>query len=388
MNDLELSALSTSPVPALASPSDIKARGDQRRTRGRVALAGAAALVVLAGAGTAVALAGGGKPDALVPAGPTPTPTGSWAPAPTGEQPDITWAAFPSVTRMPALVPGDWVSSQVHEQAVQNEYERCDVTQTKLRRDQRRAIVGRTMSTTDNRVYLSFSVEDYASADAAARVLAERLAEIRQCPTVVTDGPGAGSQETSTILSSSADSYTVDDVQRECQGDHTQCADTPSRSTTTRAGHLLLTVGRFRPVASITDPQAQAVLAEFVQRATSSYGKPATQPPTANSVSPSVGGTYYAAFVWSGDKDALPEPGMEPDGDTYDEAKARAEAWGTVTEAPIPCLHGELPSDDPGVQDGIALAMLYDDAASAERFVNGYSGRVGFVEKITLRCLS
>ena len=72
MNDLDLSSLATGPAPALAPAADIRARGRQRTQRGRVLVAGAAALVVAAGAGTAVALAGAGKPDSLVPAGPTP----------------------------------------------------------------------------------------------------------------------------------------------------------------------------------------------------------------------------------------------------------------------------------------------------------------------------
>jgi hypothetical protein len=72
MNDLDLSSLATAPVPALVPADQVKARGDQRRTRGRLVVAGAA-LVVLAGAGTAISLTGTGKPDALIPAGPSPS---------------------------------------------------------------------------------------------------------------------------------------------------------------------------------------------------------------------------------------------------------------------------------------------------------------------------
>jgi hypothetical protein len=74
MNDLDLSSLSTGPVPTLAAVSDVRARGDQRKQRGRVLVAGAAALLVLAGAGTAVALTDRSTPDALQIAN-TPTPS-------------------------------------------------------------------------------------------------------------------------------------------------------------------------------------------------------------------------------------------------------------------------------------------------------------------------
>jgi hypothetical protein len=73
MNELDLSALSGGPDPVLASAAAVKARGDQRKQRGRLLVAGAAALVLLAGAGTAVALAGGSKPDALQVSDPTPS---------------------------------------------------------------------------------------------------------------------------------------------------------------------------------------------------------------------------------------------------------------------------------------------------------------------------
>jgi hypothetical protein len=75
MNDLDLSALASTPVPGLADASAVRARGAQRRRRGHALVASAAALVVAVGAGTAVAVADRGKPDALVPVAPTPTAT-------------------------------------------------------------------------------------------------------------------------------------------------------------------------------------------------------------------------------------------------------------------------------------------------------------------------
>lgn len=74
-DDLDLASLASGPVPTLADPRTVRARGEQRRRRARALVASAAALVVLAGAGTAIALSSPGKPDALQVANPTATPT-------------------------------------------------------------------------------------------------------------------------------------------------------------------------------------------------------------------------------------------------------------------------------------------------------------------------
>ncbi|HUR15191.1 MAG TPA: hypothetical protein VM097_11940 [Mycobacteriales bacterium] len=112
MNDLDLSSLASGPV-ALADAASIRARGEQRRQRGRAVVAGAAALVVLAGAGTAVALADRGKPESLQIANPTGTPSaGSPEPTVTQEPPGVTPTVGPELLLQPAdgtfVVGGTW----------------------------------------------------------------------------------------------------------------------------------------------------------------------------------------------------------------------------------------------------------------------------------------
>lgn len=81
-DDLDLTPLASGPVPALATVADIRARGDQRRQRGRALVAGTAALLVVAAAGTAVALTDRGGPQSLQIADPTPSATAG-SPEPT-----------------------------------------------------------------------------------------------------------------------------------------------------------------------------------------------------------------------------------------------------------------------------------------------------------------
>jgi hypothetical protein len=371
MNDLDLSSLATVPVPPLADASVVRARGEQRTRLTRASVAGAAALVVVASAGTAIALSSSGEPDSLQIAN-TPTPSTS-----TGRDP-ITWAAFPSIARMAELVPDQWLSGPLEEPDFPDEFDRC--TQQTLRPDQRIGMAQRPMTTVDGRLGVDLLVEDYATSDEATRALAARLADVRRCPTVATDGPGAGSQDSASVRDSGPDHYTLDTVQTECQQDHALCSHTTLRSTTKRTGHLLLTVSTFSAERELSEAQLRSVAADFAQRAASSYGHPAVQEPTEETVSPTLGSSYIGAVVWSGDQTR--------DAAAHDEATAGTAAWGTAVDVPIACLQPTLDHTAPPEKTYHALVMLYDSPAGAERFVNGYRGPVEFVQRITLRCLS
>lgn len=82
---------------------DVLHRGDQRRSRARVGLAAAVAVVLVAAGGTAYGVLHQGSPESLVPAGPTPTAT---SPAPAPPVPTAVPTVVQTVVPTPPTTPG------------------------------------------------------------------------------------------------------------------------------------------------------------------------------------------------------------------------------------------------------------------------------------------
>jgi hypothetical protein len=373
-DDLNLTSLASSPVPALAPAADIRARGEQRSRRSRAVIAGTAALVVLAGAGTAVALADHGRPNSLVPADPSGSAEPSATPAPVDEADPVSWAAFPTLATIRSIVPGDWVSGPVESlDGSPGDYDRCDVTRS-LDVPQP-GIHTRGAHTVAGTAFAWFELSDYGSAGAATTVLRATASGIRTCPTVTTDGPGAGSQETSAVESSTADGFVVTKVDRECQRDHADCHDSTSRYATVRIGHLLVTVTSAES-QGITLPSAQvdALARAFASAAESGYGHP-TAAGHADTVEPVIGSTLYAAVLTS-------------DRETVANAREHSVTLGYpgTRLLPVRCLNG-LAQQLPGETDQVAAAF-FTTADDAEVFTNGWDDSFEGVAKVTVRCLS
>jgi hypothetical protein len=368
-DEVDLSSLTSLPAPALAPAAEIRARGEQRSRRARAALAGAAALVVLATAGTAVALADRGKPDALQ--------IGN-APTLTTAQEMITWAAFVPAQRMAELVGGEWVSESLgHDDEFPDQFDRCGV-----QLDQRLLTSAmRDVHTVDRARRVFLDVEDYASATDAAAVLHAREDGIRRCPTLTIDAPGAGSTETQTVVASSARSFTLRVVTHECQRDHADCKDTPSIRKTVASGHLLMSASSHRAAGEFTLDEIDRIADDFAARATQSYGKAETMPATPSAEAPVVARTYYGVFLWSGN---------EGQDSGRPEAQDSVRDRGNVLTTRLDCLDGgalAVNRDYPQASHGDVVVLLYDSAAQAEQFVNGYDGPVDGVGRITVTCL-
>lgn len=116
MNDNPLADLETSPVPPLADPALVRARGEQRRRRAAAAVGSAAVLLMVALAGTATTLVSAGPAgDTLRPAAPAvsaePAPSADPATTPTPEQdpastPTVVSTAS-TLTSIPSEIPNE-----------------------------------------------------------------------------------------------------------------------------------------------------------------------------------------------------------------------------------------------------------------------------------------
>ena len=98
--------LQDTPLPPLASPELVRARGVQRRTRSRVLLAGSALGVMVLGFGSTVALSGGGERSTLTPAAEVatssdPSPSGTPSPTASSKSPAPSASASPSPSPSP-----------------------------------------------------------------------------------------------------------------------------------------------------------------------------------------------------------------------------------------------------------------------------------------------
>jgi hypothetical protein len=373
-----LEPLASGPVPALAPAALIRARGDQRLRRSRAVVAGGSALVVVAVAGTAILLTQGGRPSSLQ-VTTTPSPTTSPSSALPGDA-NITWAAFPTVTRMGVLFPGDWTSGSVQVTDDIADSDRCD---PEVLLPASRAMVSRRLSTPGSQEAVVFMVQDFRTAEDAAAVFASKQGQIHHCPTVTTDGPGLGSQLTSTVLESSADAFTARNVQRECQKDHADCKDSPGLQRIALVGHLVLTVTGYRNAdPTFSQFELRAFMDDFEESARASYGQQVTPLLQPTTVPAELGSRYYAAMLWTGNA-----------GQTNGKAEAEAAAadWGNVLSTRLGCLEGSAASvgrDYPQASRGDAVAVLFSSAQDAESFVDVYAGPIEGVAAVTVRCLS
>jgi hypothetical protein len=376
----DLNLLASGPVPALAPASLVRARGDQRARRSRALVAGGSALVVVVVAGTAILLTQGGKPSSLqIAHNPTPTTSPASAPARPGDA-NITWAAFPTVTRMGALFPGAWTSGSVQVSDDIADSDRCD---PQVLLPTARALVSRRLNTPGSQESVVFMAQDFDTAGDAAAVFASKQGQIHHCPTVTTDGPGLGSQLTSTVLDSSADAFTVRNVQRECQKDHADCKDSPGLQRIAIAGHLVLTVTGYRSAdPTFSQSELRAFMDDFEESARTSYGQQVTPLLRPTTVPAELGSSYYAAMLWTGNA-----------GQTNGKAEAAAAAadWGNVLSTRLDCLEGAAAAvgrDYPQASRGDAVAVLFSSAQDAESFVDVYGGPLEGVAAVTVRCLS
>jgi hypothetical protein len=278
MNDLDLSALSTGPVPALAPAADVKARGEQRRNRARVALAGAAALVVVAGAGTAVALADRGKPDALQIAN-TPTPVAGPTEEPTDAptQTAVPNGVFPSASELAQQLPEAWTAGPVTQPVPSDEYDRCDAN-VRLAQ-QRTGLATRDYMAAGGRHLVTLSVALYASEDEAAGAFGHELEAMRRCPTVAIDAPGKGSYNKASLLESGRTQYAVELQTHECEQDFAACDDTARLQASQVRGRFVVTVGAF-PAEIATKAQLLEIAADLGDRAAASTIPPSSPSPT------------------------------------------------------------------------------------------------------------
>jgi hypothetical protein len=378
-DDLDLTSLAAAPAPALVPAADIRARGDQRRRRSRVRVAAAGAVLVLAGSGTALNLLQSGKTQSLL-VGNDPSATASLSSAPwMPRDAHVTWASFPTVTRMGALFPGEWVSAQVQVSDDIADSDRCDF---KVVLPTARALVSRRLNTPGRQEQVVFMVQDFRTAKDAAIAFNNKQGKIHTCPTVVTDGP-AGSQLTSTVLESSAGAFTARNVQHECLQDHADCKDSPGLQRMALVGHLMLTVTGYRSGDStLSQSELRAFMDDFSQQVSNSYDKPAPEGTRPTTIAPETGVQRFAAFLWSGNV-----------GQTNGEAseQQRASDWGNVMTAPLDCFEGgaaAVSRDDPQGSRGHAVAVLFSSAQEAENFVDLYDGHVEGVAPINIRCLN
>jgi hypothetical protein len=377
MNDLDLSALSTGPVPALASPSDIKARGDQRRTRGRVALAGAAALVVLAGAGTAVALTGGGKPDALVPAGPSATPSPS-AMTPDGSDELALLGALAQPSDAAAVLGGTWLTPDAVSETPEVLLELCDEGGTQVP-------VGLENHLVDLRGGIfTTQVVRFAPGE-AARYMANVPRLAARCPADAVPGPEDGENfppRNAMIPLHGSGTVGVKHVLRSC-GE--KCEDDVAYWVIVSVGDLVGFVTT--DDRSLMQPWAERVRARLEQCLTA-CPSPEERHPRGfpDDVSPAIGRTAWVVTVGGAHPD-----GTEPETAAEGAGNARRVGYDAKLLR-VSCLEDYLPSTSQVDGNPVAAVVAFDERAKAAAFQDRYSSTTGGFPsapvRVTFRCLS
>jgi hypothetical protein len=179
--DSALASLTETPVPPLADAGTVRGRGDQRRRRTRVAVAGVSAAAVLVTAGTVLAVDRRGRPDSLHVAT-TPTPTA--LPATADGAPPLAGALVqPSDAH--DLLSGDWSQAAPWGDGTESILRGCSGTPIA-------GFHGVDSHLDDGHGRLLFAqVLNLGSPDASARAYQALLDDLRRCPRTP-EGPPAG----------------------------------------------------------------------------------------------------------------------------------------------------------------------------------------------------